>query len=139
MDLVDGIGVPSRRARVADGRVAEVLAGVAVRVGQRGPVVLADRMGLDEDEVPVRFGVVGRPERQVWVRSCADAGEIDRARQALVGDVRSVRVDVVAAGVRAERPRHAGLPRRERVAGELWEVVWLEQAGRGEERLGRAT
>ena len=64
MDLVDRIGVPSRRARVADGRVAEVLAGVSVRVGQRGPVVLADRVRLDEDEVPVRFGVVGRPERQ---------------------------------------------------------------------------
>ncbi len=47
------------------GQLSPVLGGgVAVGIGQGRPVIRADGVRLDEDEVPVRFGVVGEPERQ---------------------------------------------------------------------------
>ena len=93
--------VPAPRAAREIGVVRpRALAGVPVGVGQRRPVVLADRVRLDEHVVPVLLGVARDPERQVAARA---AGQVDRARQPLVRDVRDLRVRVVRARVRIER------------------------------------
>ena len=57
----------------AGATVADRVAGVAVDVGQRGPVVLPDGVRLHEGEVPVLFGIPGHPIGQLrTVRGNAD-------------------------------------------------------------------
>src|SRR4029079_9696994 len=60
------------------------LAGVPVPVRECRPIVLADRVGLDEYEVPVGLGVARHPEREVATRL---SGQIDRPGESLVSDI----------------------------------------------------
>ncbi len=84
---------------------AGVLAGVAVEVGQRRPVVLARRVGLDEREVPVGLGVAGDPERQLG----ALGRHRDGAGQALVGRLGRLRQGELGARARLGPDEQVGV------------------------------
>ena len=91
-----GLVVGQERMDVEPERADEpgVLGGVAVEVGEGRPVVLADRVDLDEHEVPRVLGVAVDPERQLG----AAGGHADRARQALVRGVGRLRERELRAG-----------------------------------------
>ena len=132
VDAVPRLVVRELRVQVDPARGA-ALAGrrrrVPVGVRQRRPVVTAGRAGLHEQVVPLRLGVVRRPERHRPARR----RHRDLTGEPLVGDVRDLRVDVLRAGVRVERTAGLVVPRRG-PALELLELVGRQDAAGREER-----
>ena len=100
---------------------------------QRDPVVLSDRVGLDEHEVPVGLRVVGDEERQLIVVGCHGEG----VHQTLIPDVGPLRVHVVRRAVRLVWAGDPRVPLPGRRARELWVGAGLQDAARGDERLRR--
>ena len=116
---------PAGRAALARRR-----GGVPVGVRQRRPVVAARGPRLDEHVVPVRLGVVRRPEGQ---RDGAGRRHRDLLGEPLVGHVRDLRVDVLVAVVRVERAARL-VPAGRRPARELRELVGRQDAAGRDER-----
>ena len=119
-------------------RDAGVLTVVPIEIDQRRPVVLSDRVGLDEREVPRLLRVAGDPERQLpavvrhgdrvgqpLVRQVGDLSDgevVTRARHRgneQVGVERVPELDaVLTVGVNVElADRHRGEVRRHRFTG----------------------
>jgi hypothetical protein len=128
VDLVTGIRVPALGAGLA-----RVLVGVPVLVGQRRPVVLADRVGFDELEVLPTLAAKtptgdrrGRPRGPLRVRVLLYAGRppgISRQLPPPKSDApRRVGVD--------QRARGGGIPRP------LW-VVRISGSGQGSLKIQR--
>ena len=129
--LVDAAARPARRVPRAGraGRLAALLAGghvvleervpehgaadargrarVPVEVGQRGPLVRAGPVRLDEHEVPPELGVAVDPERELR----GAGGHADRAREALVGPVGGLGERVLLARARRGLREEIGVDR----------------------------
>ena len=111
---------------------ARVVARVAVQVGEGRPIVRPGRVRLDEEEVPVRLGVTGHPERQVP----APGGHGDRPLESLEGGLGPLRDRELAPRPRRRRRlveiRVDGVPEADAV---LLVRVDLELADRGRRQV----
>jgi hypothetical protein len=84
-----------------------VVAGVTIGVRQRGPVLSADGVGLDEEVIPVLLGVTVHPERQLP----ALRRDVDGVGEALVGRVSRLRDRELLAGTRRRTGVEVGIDR----------------------------